>query len=112
MKKFFLLIIFFIIVFSCKKNSDPPAGTLQTTGVLHYDNFPDGWGLYYLTDSSEFLILKDIFPSESVQFQHYKNFVNLHSRLFFKDNGEKGCLYGFGPSCGHRVVEVSGIRYE
>ena len=100
----------------CKKNNSLPgegsipAGTLQTFGVLRYDNFPDGWGLYYATDSSEYIILKNSFSNDSAQYRHYKEFVNLHTRLRYLDHGETGCLMGIGPSCGHRVVEVVDLK--
>lgn len=28
----------------------PPEGTKKTNGILHYDNFPDGLGLYYASE--------------------------------------------------------------
>ena len=112
MKNAIIFAILCISLFGCKKKGSPtkdgnlPSGTLQTFGVLRYDNFPDGWGLYYATDSSEYIILKNSFSNNSAQYQHYKEFVNLHTRLRYLDHGETGCLIGIGPSCGHRVVEV------
>jgi hypothetical protein len=108
MKKILLYFIICTALFSCRKNCIPK-GTetnLGTKGVLHYDNFPDGWGLYYATDSGENLILKNIYSSDSDQYQHYKQFVNQHTRLNYLYHGETGCLMGIGPVCGIRVVEV------
>jgi hypothetical protein len=118
MIKVFIFSLFVLSYAGCKKNcglpkdgtipkeDSLPAGTLQAAGVLHYDHFPDGWGLYYQTDSSEYLILKNNFSGDSAQYQHYKVFVNLHTILRYQDHGETGCLYGIGPSCGHKIVEV------
>ncbi len=75
------LLIFFIscsILFSCKKGSIPsknyPSGTEQISGILQYDNFPDGWGLYYAT-AHENLIFKNEFSSPDAQYQHFKQYV-------------------------------------
>jgi hypothetical protein len=112
MKKLLLIPICCLFILGCQKNgslskkSNLPPGTRQAFGVLHYDNFPDGWGLYYATDSSENIILKNRFSSLSDQYRHFKEFVNLHTRLRYLDSGETGCLMGIGPSCGHRVVDV------
>ena len=92
-----------------------PMGTEPNTGtkgILHYDNFPDGWGLYYATDSGENLILKNSFSSDSAQYEHYKQYVNLHTRLNYLYHGETGCLYGIGPVCGVRVVEVISMNKQ
>jgi hypothetical protein len=112
MKNMILLALICFCTQGCKKNGSlskntgMPSGTLQVTGVLHYDNFPDGWGLYYRTDSNENIILKNRFSNLPEQYQHYQEYVNLHTRLRYLDSGETGCLMGIGPSCGHRVVDV------
>jgi hypothetical protein len=110
--------VFFILcflLFSCRKNYTPsknyPVGTQQISGILHYDHFPDGWGLYYAT-AHENLILKNSSSSPDVQYQHLKQYVNVNTRLYFIDKGDTSCLYGIGPVCGIRVVEVIEFKNE
>jgi hypothetical protein len=112
------LLIFFIacpVLFSCKKGNTSsknyPSGTEQITGTLHYDNFPDGWGLYYAT-AHENLILKNEFSSPDAQYQHFKQYAGVNTRLYFTDQGDTSCLYGIGPVCGIRVVEVVDLKNE
>ena len=111
MKNIFLFFIICTALFSCRKNcSTHTEPNLGTKGILHYDNFPDGWGLYYVTDSGENLILKNIYPSDPDQYQHYKQYVNQHTWLNYLYHGETGCLIGIGPACGFRVVEVVSFK--
>ena len=112
------LLIFFIvcpILFSCKKGNKPsknyPSGTEQISGILKYDNFPDGWGLYYKTDH-ENLIFKNEFSTADAQYQYFKQYVGVNTRLYFADTGDTACLYGIGPVCGIRVVEVIDLKKE
>jgi len=116
MKKILLFIIFATVVLACHKNcmhpdSTPPPGTKQITGSLHYDNFPDGWGLYYATDSNENLIFKNMDSNAGEQYQRYKSYVGMHTVLTYTDKGDTGCLYGIVPVCGIRVVEVVNMKY-
>ena len=113
MKQLLLFFITCTTTFSCSKNCapadkaiDPSHATIITTGVLHYDNFPDGWGLYYKTDSNTDLIFKNNLGSDSALYNQYKSYVNQHTQLSYQNRGEKGCLYGIGPVCGVSVVYV------
>jgi len=113
MKKLLIYFTICFVAFSCHKNCgpsekaiDPSHAIIITTGVLHYDNFPDGWGLYYETDSSTHLILKNNLGSDTALYNHYKAFVNQHTQLSYRNRGETGCLYGIGPVCGVAVVDV------
>lgn len=113
MKKLFIFLICCTATFSCTKNCspankafDPSHAIILTSGVLHYDNFPDGWGLYYETDSSVHLIFKNNLGSDSALYNHYKAYVNQHTLLSYQNSGETGCLYGIGPVCGVTVVDV------
>ena len=117
MKKILFFLICCAALASCRKNgcmTGPVTKTdsIHTSGVLHYDNFADGWGLYYETDSKEHLIFKNTFSSDSAQYQHFKPYVNLHTRLNYSYHGETGCLYGIGPVCGVRVVEDMSLETE
>jgi hypothetical protein len=112
------LVVFFIccsLTYSCKRGNisskNYPSGTQQISGVLHYDNFPDGWGLYYAT-ARENLIFKNEFSSPDDQYQHLKPYVGLNTRLYFEDKGDTSCLHGIGPVCGIRVVEVVDLIKE
>jgi hypothetical protein len=115
MKKGLIFFMFCSLAFSCKKGNTPsrsyPSETEQISGMLHYDNFPDGWGLYYAT-AHENLIFKDEFSSPDAQYQHFKPYVGVHTRLYFEDKGDTSCLYGIGPVCGIRVVEVVDLIKE
>ena len=115
MKKLLVSLILCSVLFSCKKGNIPaknyPGGTQQISGMLHYDNFPDGWGLYYAT-AHENLIFKNEFSSTDAQYQHFKQYVNVNTRLYFVDKGDTSCLYGIGPVCGIRVVEVIDLKNE
>jgi hypothetical protein len=106
MKKIFLFAVCGWILFSCQKEAKLPPGTLQMEGFLHYDNFPDGFGLYYREDFTNQLILfKDSFASDSAQYENYKQYVNVHTRLYYLDNGDTGCVYGIGRICPFPLVE-------
>ena len=115
MKKILILFIFFPVLFSCKKGTVPASSPesqaiIIDNGVLHYDNFPDGWGLYYETENHGHLILKNTFPTTELQYEHYKPLVNLPTQLSYKATGETGCLYGIGPVCGVQIVEVVSLK--
>jgi hypothetical protein len=115
MKKFLFFILASVIFFACKKDStiskqDGYPAIILVKGILHYDNFPDGWGLYYVTDSNENLIFKNNFPTSDAQYQYYKSYVNTPTELSYTGTGITGCLYGFGPTCGVKVVEVYGLK--
>ena len=117
--KNFLILFICQVAFSCHKNYDPSGKAMDpshaiiiTTGMLHYDNFPDGWGLYYETDSSVNLIFKNNLGSDSALYNHYKAFVNQHTQLSYQNSGETGCLYGIGPVCGISVVDVIALKNE
>jgi hypothetical protein len=112
------LLIFFIacsLTFSCKKgqitSKNYSSETQKISGVLHYDNFSDGWGLYYAT-AHENLIFKNEFSSSDLQYQHFKSYVAVNTQLYFEDKGDTSCLYGIGPVCGIRVVEVVDLIKE
>jgi hypothetical protein len=118
MKKF---LIFFIclVAFSSHKNCDPSGKAMDpshaiiiTTGILRYDNFPDGWRLYYETGSSVYLIFKNNLGSDSALYNHYKAYVNQHTKLSYQNSGETGCVYGIGPVCGISVVDVIDLKNE
>ncbi len=115
MKKILLLFIFFPVLFSCKKQITPASSQeaqaiIIVNGVLHYDNFPDGWGLYYETENNGHLILKNTFPNTDLQYEHYKSLINLPTQLSYKASGDTGCLYGIGPVCGVQIVDVVSLK--
>jgi hypothetical protein len=118
MTRFLLFLIICTSVLSCTKNTssfkgfDPSHAIINTTGVLHYENFPDGWGLYYETDSNQSLIFKDHPGSDSALYEKYRSFVNQRTKLSFQYLGETGCLYGFGRVCGIDVVNVVDLKSE
>ena len=115
MKKLLIFFIVYPVLFSCKKGNTSsqnyPSGTEQITGILHYNNFPDGWGLYYAT-ALENLIFKNKYSSPDAQYQHFKQYVGVNTRLYFTDQGDTSCFYGIGPVCGIRVVEVVDLKNE
>jgi len=115
MKKLFFFFVGCSILFSCRKGDlspkSYPSETEQISGTLHYDNFPDGWGLYYAT-AHENLIFKNEFASTDAQYQHFKKYVNVATRLYYVDKGDTSCLYGIGPVCGIRMVEVINLINE
>lgn len=113
MKKFALLFLFYLIFLSCKKDNTPPADLKLTTGILHYDLFPEGRELFYVTDTfQELLILKNYFPTKRDQYLYYKEFVGLHSGLYFIDKGEKGCVEETATNCPYRLIEPVGFKKE
>ena len=68
------------------------------TGTLKYiDPAVDGPGLYFETDSLEPLLFKNKFSDYNSQYLHYKEWVGVHTRLTFVDNGETGCSLGIVP---------------
>ncbi len=115
MKKILILFLFFPLLFSCKKETTPASSQesqaiIIVNGVLHYDNFPDGWGLYYVTENHAYLILKNTFQTTELQYEHYKSLVNVPTQLSYKASGKTDCLYGIGPVCGLPVVSVVSIK--
>jgi hypothetical protein len=113
LKKDLLAILCLVSCFACGKDGHLPSGTLQTEGTLHYDDFPDGFGLYYRVDfTNEMLLLRNSFASDSAQYEFYKKYVNEHTRLFYLDSGDTGCVYGFAPVCGLRRVEYVKLEKE
>jgi|ERR1700722_7359598 len=106
MLKNVIFILWCLAFVSCKKSDTLPPGTLQTEGFLHNDNFPDGFGLYYRIDfTNEMILFKNKFSSDSAQLQYYLKYVNTHTRLYYQDQGDTACVYGFAPVCGLRLVE-------
>jgi hypothetical protein len=57
----------------------------------------DGPGLYFETDSGEPLLFKNEFSDYHIQYQHYKEWVDVHARLTFVDHREMGCSLGMVP---------------
>jgi hypothetical protein len=113
MRKILVIILYSAAFFSCKKDAKLPSDTKQTEGFLHYDNFPDGFGLYYRIDFTQELILfPNTFSSDSAQYQFYKGYVNVHSRLYYLDPGYYGCVFGFARVCGFRLVEPIKLEKE
>ena len=113
MRKNIVIILFCMAFFCCKKDASLPSGTLQTEGVLHNDNFPDGFGLYYRIDfTNEMILFKNKFSSDSAQLQYYKQYINVHTRLYYLDHGDTGCVYGIGPVCGLRLIEPVRLEKE
>jgi hypothetical protein len=109
MKQIVAFFIFPLLIYSCKKQTT--AAPEQTvTGTLRYSSpASDGIGLYYVTDQQESLLFKNEFSDYNSQYLHYKPYVDLHTRLTFRDNGETGCSLGMLPcSLQHplRLVEV------
>lgn len=86
------------------------------TGTLHYsDPAVDGAGLYFETDSSEPLLFKNEFSDFYAQYLHYKEWVGVHARLTFVDNGETSCSLGMIPCPQQhpvRLVEVVKLEKE
>lgn len=75
----------------------------SVTGTLRYsDPALDGGGLYYITDSNEFLLFKNEFPDYYSQYQHYLEFVDIRTRLCYIDKGETGCTFGMMP-CAQQI---------
>ncbi|HLA59745.1 MAG TPA: hypothetical protein VK622_13320 [Puia sp.] len=115
MKPSFLFYILLITIFSCKKDS-PSVSSQSVTGTLKYiDPAVDGPGLYFETDSSEPLLFKNEFSDYDTQYLHYKEWVGVHARLTFIDNGETGCSLGMVPCPQQhpmRLVEVVKIEKE
>jgi hypothetical protein len=77
---------------------------------LHYENFPDGWGLYYVTDSNVNLIFKNNQGNDSALYFRFQSYVGAHTQLSYQNGGETGCLYGFGAVCGIAVVDVIDLK--
>jgi len=77
---------------------------------MHYNNFPDGWGLYYQTDRYESLILKNNFSIAAGQYEYFKAYVDKHTEFSYFAIGETGCLQRIGPSCGHRIVDPVSLK--
>jgi hypothetical protein len=109
------LLFFFIITFvisSCKKDSGavPPEGSQMVSGILFWsDPAVDGPGLYYQTESSEQLILKEDTLNMYALHLKYKDLLGIHSRLTYTNTGDSSCLSQDIPGpCLHplRVVEV------
>jgi hypothetical protein len=107
MRKVLVVILCSTAFFSRKKDAKLPSNTKQTEGILHYDNFPDGFGLYYRIDFTDELILfQNKFSSGNAQYQFYKGYVNVHSRLYYLDHGDSGCVFGLARVWGFRLVEA------
>src|SRR5579864_2525776 len=101
MRKNLVIILICTAFFSCEKDAGLPSGTLQTEGTLHNDDFPDGFGFYYRIDfTDEMILFRNKFSSDSAQLQYYKQYINVHTRLYYLDHGDSGCVYGFAPVCG------------
>jgi hypothetical protein len=112
-KKIYLFLICCAVIFSCKKSDNLPDGTLQTEGILHNDNFPDGFGLYYRIDfTNELILFKNKFATDSAQLQFYQQYVNVHTRLYYLDNGDTGCVWGFARVCPFRLIEPVRLEKE
>ncbi|HEY1872724.1 MAG TPA: hypothetical protein VGG71_16810 [Chitinophagaceae bacterium] len=115
MKKILLLCMLAGLVFSCKK--DHATVPLQSIiGTLRYSSpISDGIGLYFDTDEGELLLFKNIFSDYNAQYQHYIDFIDVHSRLTFIDRGETGCTFGMLPCAQQhplRLVEVVKLEKE
>ena|ERR1700712_1973080 len=117
MKQLVVVIISVLILFSCKKDSTLTSSVQKSvTGTLRYsDPASDGGGLYYITDSNEFLLFKNEFPDYYTQYQHYLEFVDVHTRLTYIDKGETGCMLGMMPCAQQKptkMVEVVKLGKE
>ena len=115
MKAYFIFCLLAGFLFSCTKDHKPtPSQTI--TGTLRYSGpVADGVGLYFETDASEPLLFKNEFSDFNAQYQHYIDFVDVHSRLEFIDHGETGCSLGMLPCPQQhpmRLVEVVNLEKE
>jgi hypothetical protein len=115
MKNLFILCIVIGFVFACKKDH-APVPSQSITGTLRYSSpVSDGIGLYFDTDENEPLLFKNTFSDYNAQYQHYIDFVDVHSRLTFIDRGETGCSLGMLPCPQQhpmRLVEVVKLEKE
>jgi hypothetical protein len=109
MKAYFIFSLLASFLFSCTKDHKPTPSQ-SITGTLRYSSpISDGMGLYFETDESEPLLLKNEFSDLNAQYQYYIDFVDVHSRLIFIDHGETGCSLGMLPCPQQhplRMVEV------
>jgi hypothetical protein len=115
MKVLLVFSLIFITIFSCKKDS-PSVSSQSIKGTLKYiDPAVDGPGLYFETDSSEPLLFKNEFSDYNAQYLYYKEWVGIHARLTFVDNGETGCSLGMVPCPQQhpmRLVQVVKLEKE
>jgi len=115
MKILFAFSLLFITVFSCRKDCSS-VSSQSITGTLYYsDPAVDGPGLYFETDAGEPLLFKNEFSDYYTQYLHYKEWVGVHTRLSFIDNGETGCSLGMVPCPQQhpmRLVEVVKLENE
>jgi hypothetical protein len=115
MKRVFAISLLFFIFFSCKKDS-PSVSSQSVKGTLYYsDPAVDGPGLYFATDAGEPLLFKNQFSDYYTQYLHYKEWLGIHARLTFVDNGETGCSLGMVPCPQQhpmRLIEVVKLEKE
>jgi hypothetical protein len=106
MKKILLFLVVAFVFFACTKSDNHPSGTQQVNGKLRYDNVLGGLGLYYATDSNKIMIFKNMFSNDSLEYEHYKLFVNLNTSFNYINNGDTGCFEGNPSLCGLPLVEI------
>jgi hypothetical protein len=95
------------------KTASLPSGTLQTEGTLLDSEFPDDSGFHYQIDfTNEMILFKNKFSSDSAQLQYYKQYINVHTRLYYLDYSDTGCVYGFERVCGLRLIELVRLDKE
>jgi hypothetical protein len=115
MKAYFIFCLLAGFLFSCTKDHKPTTSQ-SITGTLRYSSpVADGIGLYYVTDENEALLFKNEFSDFNTQYQHYIDFVDVHSRLTFIDHGETGCSLGMLPCPQQhpmRLVQVVKLEKE
>ncbi len=101
-------------MYSCKKTNNQAPIQQSVTGELRYsDPAADGLGLYYVTDSTESLVIVDDTANLTSLDPKYSDFVNVHSRLTFTDSHERGCLSGMIPGpCANPLRKVRVNKLE
>lgn len=113
MKTIFIYFILCTIAFSCKKDS-ATFPTQLMTGYLRYSSpISEGPGLYFVNDSSlETLFFHNNYGNDSIQYAVYKDSVDMHLRLTYIDQGERGCPHCQASNVFERiVVETSLVKY-
>jgi hypothetical protein len=112
MKKVALFLVLITCFISCEKyegNSMPKEPALQpgeeaATGTLSYACVClDGGGLIFGTDDHKTLVFDDSTTNYATYVDSmtskYKEFMDVHSRLIYKNTGDSRCNYGMTPGC-------------
>ena len=115
MKYFFSYLIIVICTLSCMKDGGTTApkteptlqpGEMVATGELIYScSCLDGPGFIFGTDDHKTLVfdhpdsLMDMSVFVDSMTTKYKDFMNVHSRLIYKNTGVTRCSYGMTNGC-------------